>query len=242
MRSLNSAPELNLIDDFSYFRRACRGQGLFGVFFNFVSARANGEKCKQTGRVAVCTCRIDFGEQRFHICFRELPGNIGMTAVAGDSRNQEDGAARWQLVRKRNCKRLLHQFRISRAGERVVVILFFFDARRFQAELMQFVPNFLVGVVADNYQNWRTQIGCERRRSATNFSKRSRQLEIISGSFKCPRALIKLARRLPALGGSPALGSQPSVSKLGRKAIGHACWNFSRSGWRSTGRSMTSKT
>ena len=86
-----------------------------------------------------------------------------MIAVPGDSRNQEDGTARWQLVRKRNRKRLLHQFRIARASERVVVILLVLNACCFQAQFVQFVPCLLVGIAADHCQNWSTQIRWERR-------------------------------------------------------------------------------
>src|SRR4029077_16129216 len=126
--------------------------------------RTIGEKGKQTGRVTVCTCRIDFGEQRFHISLRELPSNIGMTAVAGDSRDQEDGTTRWQLVRKRNRKRLLHQFRISRASERLVVILLVLNACGFQTEFVQFVPSLLIGIAAHYCQDWSTEIRWKRLR------------------------------------------------------------------------------
>ena len=92
-----------------------------------------------------------------------------MTAVAGDSRNQEDGTARWQLVRKRNRKRLLHQFRISRASECIVVILFVLNACGFQTEFVQFVPSFLIGIAAEHCQNWSTEIRWERRRMCEVF-------------------------------------------------------------------------
>ena len=92
-----------------------------------------------------------------------------MTAVAGDSRNQEDGTARWQLVRKRNRKRLLHQFRIGRASERLVVILLVLNACGFQTEFVQFVPSLLIGIAADYCQNWSTEIRWERRRMCEVF-------------------------------------------------------------------------
>src|SRR4029077_13241263 len=92
-----------------------------------------------------------------------------MTAVAGDSRNQENGPARWQFVCKRNRKRLLHQFRIGRASERLVVILLVLNARGFQTEFVQLVPGLLIGITADHCQNWSTEIRWERRRMCEVF-------------------------------------------------------------------------
>src|SRR5258707_12140806 len=92
-----------------------------------------------------------------------------MTAVAGDSRNQEDGTARWQLVRKRNRKRLLHQFRISRASERIVVILFVLNACGFQTEFVQLVPSLRIGIAADYCQNCSTEVRWERSRVCKVF-------------------------------------------------------------------------
>src|SRR5438874_8795725 len=92
-----------------------------------------------------------------------------MTAVAGDSRNQEDGTARWQLVRERNRKRLLHQFRISRASKRIVVILFVLSACGFQTKFVQFVPSLLIGITSNHCQNWSTKIRWERRRMCEVF-------------------------------------------------------------------------
>jgi hypothetical protein len=81
-----------------------------------------------------------------------------MTAVAGDSRNQEDGTARWQFISKRNRQRLLHQFRISRASERLVVILLVLNACGFQTEFVQFVPSLFIGIAAAYCQDWSTEI------------------------------------------------------------------------------------
>src|SRR5213078_4362122 len=85
-----------------------------------------------------------------------------MTAFARNSRNYKDSPARWQLIRERNRKSLLDQSRIGRASKRVVIILFFFDARRFETEFMQIVPSLFVGIMADDRKNWRSQIGCKR--------------------------------------------------------------------------------
>src|SRR5437764_1148150 len=59
--------------------------------------------------------------------------------------------------------------------------------------------------------------GASEAVSARYFSKRSRQPVIISGSRKSPRALIKLARKVAAVGGSASPAPQPNFSNVGRK-------------------------
>ena len=86
-----------------------------------------------------------------------------MTAVARDHRDKKYRATGWQLVSKRNGKRLLRQLRIDRFGQCAVVILFFLNARRLQAKLVQFVPGLFIGIMADNCKNRRAQIRRERR-------------------------------------------------------------------------------
>ena len=81
-----------------------------------------------------------------------------MTAVARDRRDQKYRATSWQFVSERNGKRLLHQLGIDRFSQRVVIILFFLDARRFQAKLVKFAPCLFVCVSANHSKNGRTQI------------------------------------------------------------------------------------
>ena len=59
----------------------------------------------------------------------------GVTTFTSDSQDKKDRSACWQLVCKRDGKRLFHQFGIDRTGQRVVIILFFFNARCLEAEL-----------------------------------------------------------------------------------------------------------
>ena len=200
---------------------------------------SSGEKGKQTGRVAVCTCRIDFGEQRFHICFRELPGNIGMTAVAGDTRSPEDGTARWQLVRKRDRKRLLHQFRITSASERLVVILLVSQCLWFSKK------NRVRAVCSTSSHRHSGRLLPELEHGdpvgATPdlevFLETPRQPAIISGSFKCPRAPIKLARTFQRSAVRPVSAPTPRSQMLAAKAIGHTVGIFHIQNCRPTDRS-----
>ena len=86
-----------------------------------------------------------------------------MIAFARDHRNEKYRTARWQLIRERNGKRFLHQPRIGRTSQRVVIILLFFDARRLQTKLVELVPSFLVAITANDRKNRRTQVGREGR-------------------------------------------------------------------------------
>src|SRR5262249_49713853 len=76
----------------------------------------------------------------------------------------KNSSARWQLVRKRNGKRLFRQFRINRVTERIVVILFVLSACGFQTEFMQRVPCLFIGIATDHCQNWSAEIRWKRRR------------------------------------------------------------------------------
>ena len=58
-------------------------------------------------------------------------------------RHKKYGATRWQLIGERNWQRFLHELGIDRASQRVVIILFFLGARRFQAKLVKLVPGLL---------------------------------------------------------------------------------------------------
>src|SRR5437867_12723100 len=86
-----------------------------------------------------------------------------MIAISRDSWNKERRTACWQLVGERNSKRLFHQLWISRASKCVVIILFFLDARRFHAELVQLRPSFFIGVAAGDCKHCGPQIGGQRR-------------------------------------------------------------------------------
>src|SRR5438093_3777728 len=86
-----------------------------------------------------------------------------MTAVARDRRDQKYRTTCRQLIGQRNGKRLLRQLGVDRFGQRVVVILFFLNARRFQPQLVKFVPSLFVCVSANYRKHRRTQIRRERR-------------------------------------------------------------------------------
>src|SRR6266481_9070010 len=86
-----------------------------------------------------------------------------MTAVARYFWNKKNRTACRQLVGERNGKRLFHKVGMSRTSKRVVIILFFLDARRFQAELVQLRPSFFIAIAADDRKNRGPQIGGQRR-------------------------------------------------------------------------------
>ena len=87
-----------------------------------------------------------------------------MPAVARNFTDVVKCAAGWQLIGQGNLQRFRRQLRISRRRQRVVVILLFLDAGRFQSELMQFVPGRFVGISSDDEANRRAQIRRKRSR------------------------------------------------------------------------------
>src|SRR5437764_15386809 len=73
-----------------------------------------------------------------------------------------DRAACRQLVGKRNEKRLFHQLGIHRTGQRVVIILFFFNACCLEAKLMKVVPSRFISISPDNSKDCRAKIRSQR--------------------------------------------------------------------------------
>ena len=83
--------------------------------------------------------------------------------------HQKQSAAGWQLVGECNRERFLRELGINRTGQRIVVILFFLDARCLQAKVMQLVPGRFVGVTPDNGKDRRAQVGRDDEAAFTYF-------------------------------------------------------------------------